>query len=178
VVPFKIKGGVMDESQCIFCKIGKGEIPSKKVYEDENTLAFLDINPRNPGHTLVIPKKHIPTILDASEKDIMEIAKTLRKIAEGVKNAMNCDGISIVQNNGIAAGQVVPHIHFHVIPRFKQEGPVSLEAVLQVKKMDENTMNAVMEKIKNGIAQEGNENKSEESNSREVERKEEISFDF
>ncbi len=136
----------MDE--CIFCKIVAGQMPAIKVYEDDRVLAFLDINPRNPGHTLVIPKKHAETILDLSEKDSGELFERVRKIASSAKESMKADGISIIQNNYRAAGQVVGHVYFHVIPRFESEGPASPESVLLVKKMPEEVLNKIAETIK------------------------------
>lgn len=139
----------MPENDCLFCKIVKGEIPAKKVYEDSNSFAFLDINPRNPGHTLVIPKRHYETIFDIPSSEAGKLFESVRKIAGMVKNGMNAHGINISQSNGKAAGQIVSHLHVHVIPRFVTEGPVGLEGVLQVKKLDEESTNKIVENIKN-----------------------------
>ncbi len=136
---------------CLFCKIATGEIPSKKVYEDESTFAFLDINPRNPGHVLVIPKKHATTLFDMSEKEAGRLFETARLVAAGVKSGSKADGLSVVQSNGKAAGQVVSHVHVHLIPRYMSEGPVSLEGVLSVKKMPDETLNQVADAIKAGM---------------------------
>ncbi len=166
--------------ECVFCGIGAGKIPSKKVYEDSNSVAFLDINPRNPGHTLVIPKKHATTLSDMSPKDAGTLFSSVQKVAVAVKEATKADGISIVQNNGKAAGQVVPHVHFHVIPRFETEGPVALEAVLPSKKLDDAAMNKIADSIKNsfGQAEEEPEEEPEKEETEEGEEEEEISFDF
>ena len=137
---------------CIFCKIAKGEVPSKKVYEDTNTLAFRDISPRNPGHTLVIPKKHYGSILDIPENELASVMSTVKKVTMATKNATNSDGTSIMQSNGRAAGQIVAHMHFHVIPRFMSEGPPSLEGILQVKRFDDKSMNALVTKIASAAA--------------------------
>ncbi|MFH1448283.1 MAG: HIT family protein [Candidatus Micrarchaeota archaeon] len=110
---------------CIFCKIVSKEIPSSVVYEDETALAFLDINPLSKGHTLVIPKKHYGSIHEASEEDMAELAKAVKKVAGAIKKTTGSDGINIIQNNGKAAEQLVPHMHFHIIPRFKDDGLVS-----------------------------------------------------
>lgn len=101
---------------CIFCKIIEGEIPSKKVYEDENVMAFLDANPASKGHTLVVPKKHVENIHDASGMDYMWTA--LVKVSDAVKSAFNAKGLNISQNNGEIAGQEVMHMHFHITPRY------------------------------------------------------------
>ena len=103
-------------TDCIFCKIIGGEIPSHKVYEDENTIAFLDANPTSKGHTLVVPKKHVETIDQASEMSYMW--NTLVKVSQAVEEAFDPEGLNISQNNGEAAGQEVMHMHFHVTPRY------------------------------------------------------------
>ncbi len=103
-------------TDCIFCKIIEGEIPSHKVYEDENTLAFLDVNPTSKGHTLVVPKKHVETIDQASEMNYMW--DTLVKVSQAVEEAFNPGGLNISQNNGEIAGQEVMHMHFHITPRY------------------------------------------------------------
>jgi len=106
-------------SDCIFCKIGKGEIPSHKIYEDEHTLAFLDLTPINKGHTLVIPKEHYENILDTPKETLKQIIITVKKIA--IALSKDSEGINVVQNNKKAAGQVVDHIHFHVMPRYSND---------------------------------------------------------
>lgn len=162
--------------ECVFCGIASGKIPSKKVYEDEKSLAFLDINPRNPGHTLVIPKKHYATILDMPEEEAKELFSVVRKIARAAQLGVNADGVSIAQSNGQAAGQVIPHVHFHVIPRFLNEGPVGLESILPGKRLDEAAMKRITEDIKTAIKSSESKHKisAEENNSS----KEEINFDF
>jgi len=107
---------------CIFCKIIEGGIPSEKVYEDTEVYAFLDINPLNPGHTLVIPKKHARNSLEMSADDFSDLTKKVHKVAHAVKKATSADGINIVFNNEAAAGQEVFHTHAHVTPRFKDDG--------------------------------------------------------
>ena len=107
---------------CIFCKIIKGEIPSSKVYENENVLAFLDIGPVNKGHTLVISKKHFVNVFDSNEEDWIKVMKVVRKLAKAVKEASNCDAVNIMSSNGAESGQVVMHAHTHIIPRFKDDG--------------------------------------------------------
>jgi histidine triad (HIT) family protein len=106
-------------SDTIFAKIVRKEIPADIVYEDENTLAFLDINPVNPGHTLVIPKKWARNVLDIDEESWISLMKTVRMLARAVKEATNAEGINIDINNEEAAGQVVFHTHVHIVPRFK-----------------------------------------------------------
>ncbi|MGD8566013.1 MAG: HIT family protein [Candidatus Bathyarchaeota archaeon] len=103
---------------CTFCKIVRRELPTSQVYEDEKTMAFLDIRPINEGHTLVIPKKHYKNIHEIPDEELEQLFKIVKKIATAVKQSIDADGISIFQNNGSAAGQVVFHIHVHVIPRY------------------------------------------------------------
>lgn len=102
---------------CVFCKIVSGDLPKATVYEDENLLAFLDIVPVNKGHTLVIPKKHYPTILDANPEEMAGLVKVLKVVALGLKEEFGYEAFNIHQNNGSTAGQVVDHIHFHIWPR-------------------------------------------------------------
>lgn len=106
---------------CLFCKIVKGEIPSKKVYDDKDVVAFLDINPTNPGHTLVVPKKHADDLTKSSDDDIAKAMHVVRKITASLKEKMNAIGVNVLQNNGKAAGQIVAHTHFHIIPRYAND---------------------------------------------------------
>ena len=102
---------------CIFCKIVTGEIPAHKVYENGEVLAFLDIKPKNHGHTLVIPKKHYRNILDIPEETWLSMMKTVHLLAPIIKKSMNADGINLSMNNEPAAYQDVFHAHMHIIPR-------------------------------------------------------------
>lgn len=101
---------------CIFCKIIKGEIPSHKVYEDENVLAFLDVNPVSKGHTLVVPKKHVEDI--HGTEDMTYMWEAIVKVTDAIDEALEPEGFNIDQNNGEVAGQEVFHMHFHVTPRY------------------------------------------------------------
>jgi len=102
---------------CIFCAIVEGRIPSHKVYEDEKTLAFLDIHPSAPGHTLVIPKAHIARVEDLPEEDARSLFAALHKIVGRIQDAVGAPATTIGINNGRESGQEVPHVHIHVIPR-------------------------------------------------------------
>lgn len=102
----------------VFAKILKGELPCHAVYEDEHTLAFMDIMPRADGHTLVIPKAKAVNIFDVDDDTLVHLLRTVRKIAPAVRDAMQAGGILIQQFNEAAAGQMVFHLHFHVIPRW------------------------------------------------------------
>ena len=101
--------------ECIFCKIAKGEVPSHKIYENEDFLAFLDINPVNPGHTLVVPKKHCENMLDASEADLCSLISVIPKIARAIMASGQYEAFNVAMNNGAIAGQVIKHLHFHII---------------------------------------------------------------
>lgn len=103
----------------IFAKILRGELPAHKVYEDEHTLAFLDIMPRAPGHTLIIPKKPARNLLDVDPESLAHVIRTTKKIAVAAKKAFNADGLTMQQFNEAAGGQVVFHLHVHIIPRHK-----------------------------------------------------------
>lgn len=108
-------------SECIFCKIVKGEIPSYKVWEDDNVLAFLDVNPSTKGHTLIIPKKHHENIFDMSEEEMANMGVGAKKVADLLKKNLKCDGINLVNSNGTVAQQEIMHYHMHVIPRYEDE---------------------------------------------------------
>ena len=109
-------------TDCLFCKIVRGDIPCAKVYEDENFLAFLDIGPIIKGHTLVIPREHYASLPETPAPLLADMMSVVQRIAGAQMNALKADGINIVQNNGRAAGQLVDHIHFHISPRFTTDG--------------------------------------------------------
>ncbi len=107
---------------CVFCKIVKGEIPADKIYEDENCLAFLDITPVNPGHILLVTKEHYENIYELPDEIFSKLAPIIKKLAIAAKKGMDADGINIGMNNERPAGQIIPHVHFHIIPRFSNDG--------------------------------------------------------
>ncbi len=110
-------------SDSIFTQIIKGKIPSSQVYEDETTLAFLDIHPINKGHVLVVPKKQYRNIFDTPEETLAHMMVVAKKVAKSVKKAVKADGVNIIMNNEPAAGQMVTdHVHLHVIPRHIGDG--------------------------------------------------------
>lgn len=102
---------------CIFCKIAKGEIPSTKLYEDAAVLSFLDIMPAAKGHALVIPKKHYHTLLDIPHEELREIMAVVQKVAAAIMATCGATGFNVIQSNQKVAGQVIAHLHFHIIPR-------------------------------------------------------------
>ncbi len=107
---------------CLFCNIIAGGVPSYRVYEDDDTLAFLDIRPNHPGHTLVVPKEHSENLYDMSDHALTTTASTVRKVARAIKKGVGADGINIAMNNEKAAGQIIFHPHVHIIPRFESDG--------------------------------------------------------
>ena len=106
------------DPDCIFCKIVAGEIPCLKLYEDGDTLAFMDINPANPGHCLAIVKDHHPTLFDIPEPALGKVAATAKRIAKAVNDTLAPDGLNLVQANGPGALNSVPHLHLHILPRY------------------------------------------------------------
>jgi len=112
----------MSKNDCIFCKMVAGQIPVKKIYEDEVVFAFLDIGPISDGHTLVIPKQHFERLHDCPAQLLGRFASRLGEISKAVSAAMNSDGYNVLCNNGRAAGQLIDHLHFHIIPRNTGDG--------------------------------------------------------
>ena len=107
---------------CIFCKIIRGEVPSWKVYEDEHTFAFFDVNPINEYHTVVVPKKHYTDMFDIPEDEAISIMKTIKKIVNLYNEKLGINNIQIQNNSGEDAQQTVFHVHFHVLPRYSGDG--------------------------------------------------------
>ena len=134
-------------NDCLFCKIITGEIPSAKIYENKSSFAFLDINPINHGHVLLIPKKHSRNIFDTDDEVLKQLAPTLKKLSTAVKDGVGADGINIHINNEPAAGQVIFHTHIHIIPRFESDNIKPWEGV----EYKQNEINKIAEKIKNMI---------------------------
>ncbi len=112
----------MKDDNCIFCKIANGVIPSKTVYEDENFRIILDLGPAAKGHALVLPKEHYANLFDLPEDVAAAAFVTAKKAAGMIYKNLGADGLNIVQNNGAAAGQTVPHFHIHIIPRYENDG--------------------------------------------------------
>ena len=133
---------------CLFCKIIKGEIPCFKIYEDEKVFSFLDINPINSGHVLVVPKKHCQNLLDASADDLSAIINVVPKIAKAVMSALDYPAFNLGVNNGSEAGQLVNHLHFHVMPRRTGDG----HQLFKGHEMSKNELEQVVNKIKIKIA--------------------------
>ena len=115
---------------CIFCKIINKEIPNYTVYEDKHVLAFLDIKPHALGHTVVIPKKHGALAEDFTELEYLELMKALRLVMKKLALKLKPDGFNVGWNSGSAAGQVVPHLHIHLFPRYNGDGGESMHSII------------------------------------------------
>ena len=132
---------------CLFCKIVKGEIPSYKVYEDDYVLAFLDAFPVSAGHVLVIPKKHFANYEEIDEENLFKIYRVVKKIGKALKSGLGVSGYNTTVNNGAVSGQVIPHLHIHLIPRRKGDG-LKLWPQGKYEKGEEEI---VLKKIKNNL---------------------------
>ena len=132
---------------CIICKLINGEIPVYKVYEDEKYMAFLDINPSSPGHTMVVPKKHIPTLFVMTEEEMGEIFERVKKISLHIKDsALQPVGFNIGINHLRAAGQEIDHLHIHIIPRWPDDNGGAVQTI--VKNKEKMSLEEILEKIK------------------------------
>lgn len=108
---------MIKEENCIFCKIVRGEIPTEKIWEDENFMAFPDVHPRVKGHSLVIPKKHFETVMDLDKETSEQYVNAIQQTAKIILEKYEADGFNVAVNNGKSAGQIVNHVHFHILPR-------------------------------------------------------------
>ena len=108
--------------ECIFCKIVRGEIPCAKLAETDKILSFLDVSPVNKGHALVIPKEHYENLLELETEELTECTEIIQNVARAVVKVTGAEGFNVLQNNSECAGQVVPHVHFHIIPRRPDDG--------------------------------------------------------
>ena len=134
---------------CVFCKMVAGEIPAVRVFENEAVLAFLDIGPVSDGHTLVIPKAHFPRIHECDAETLAQVGSCLGKVGGAVAAAMKADGYNVLCNNGKAAGQVVEHVHFHIIPRRAGDGVFTQWPAYQYR---EGQLESLGEKIRKSLA--------------------------
>ncbi len=133
---------------CIFCKIVSKRAGAVVVFEDKNSVAFLDIHPLNPGHTLVVPRKHYPSMVEMPPQEVGQVFVSVAKVMRGVMKASKADGINIGQSNGRAASQEVFHMHVHVIPRYIHELP---EGFPERKTASEADLEQVGKKIRSSI---------------------------
>lgn len=115
---------IMKVDNCIFCKIINGDIPSRRIYEDDNFVVMMDVSPASKGHSLLLPKEHYANLFEMPDALLEELLKVAKKVAAKMKETLNADGINLLQNNGVAAGQTVFHYHMHLIPRYEGEAPI------------------------------------------------------
>jgi len=147
-------GLIKKESGCVFCRIVSGQIPARVVYSDEHFIAFLDINPAAPAHTLLVPKKHIESITKLPSDVAARLGLALKKVSDAVIRAVDAQGLNVIQNNGAVAGQLVPHIHFHLIPRFEND---KLKFEWVGLKMSSDQLDELARRIKNQFKEEKKE---------------------
>ena len=133
------------DANCIFCKIVAGQIPCFKLLEDANTIAFMDINPVNPGHALAVARGHWPTVDVIPPEVLAEVAQTAQKVAKAAFKVLTPHGVNLLQANGPGAGQSVPHLHIHIMPRVKGDD-VNLN--WEPKRGDMAAIKAVYERLK------------------------------
>jgi bis(5'-nucleosyl)-tetraphosphatase (symmetrical) len=136
------------DNDCIFCKIANGEIPSSTIYEDDLFRVILDLSPATKGHALILPKKHMANIFEMDEETAKKVFVLASRITKAMKEALNCDGLNIVQNNGEIAGQTVFHFHMHIIPRYNDDGQ-QINWVPKTSEAAERDM--IAEQIKNAL---------------------------
>jgi histidine triad (HIT) family protein len=139
--------GAYDDKN-VFAKILRGELPCRKVYEDDAVLAFMDLFPQSPGHTLVVPKVAARNIFDIGEDDLAQLIVRVKKVAAGVRKALDPDGVVVTLFNGAPAGQSVFHLHFHIIPRYEGR---SLRGHAGGGKADENALAEMAGRIAKAI---------------------------
>ncbi len=116
---------------CLFCKIARGEIPCHRIYENKKILAFLDVNPHAQGHTVVIPKKHAVRVFELNEDEQKEMFIDVVKVMKKIDKVLNPDGFNVGWNQNTAGGQVVPHLHIHILPRYINDGGGSMHSVVR-----------------------------------------------
>jgi histidine triad (HIT) family protein len=115
---------------CLFCKIISGEISTYKVYEDEDVLAFLDIEPLTKGHTVIVPKAHVENLLDLDDEKVKKLFLVVKKIAQNLKDKLSLEGMNIGINMGEVAGQAMNHLHIHILPRYEGDGGGSVHSIV------------------------------------------------
>ncbi|MCW4048627.1 MAG: HIT family protein [Candidatus Bathyarchaeota archaeon] len=143
---------------CLFCRIAKNKEPNYRVYEDDNVVAFLDIHPISDGHTLLIPKTHAVMVEDLPDEDYQALFNALKKLIKPIQNAMNATDSNITINNGRKAGQIIPHVHIHVIPRTSMIKDRLFSAIGRAKPRPKTYFEEIARKIREKISEETSEN--------------------
>jgi len=133
--------------ECLFCQIVKGKIPSEVIFENKRVLAFLDVNPCSNGHTVVIPKKHYEKLSQIPDKEVKNLFIVVVKLAGKIQKQMKASAFNIGINDGEFAGQVIPHVHVHIIPRYKGDGGGSVHSIVQGR-VNKNKLREIAEKIR------------------------------
>ncbi len=146
-----VRALVARDENCIFCNIAAGEAPSSKVFEDDVCVAFLDVAPIRPGHTLVVPKDHAPNLAELDPGIGCHLFRTGQKVAAALYGGLGCDGVSVVLADGAAAGQDVFHSHLHLLPRYEGDGLGSAFRADEVEMMPREELDEVAEKIKSSL---------------------------
>jgi histidine triad (HIT) family protein len=143
----KLYGDMVMMEDCLFCRIIAGKIPSEKVYEDDAVFAFLDVYPASEGHTLIAPKKHFSRFTDMDAESVASLFEAARKITAALENALSAEGSNIGINDGEVAGQEIPHVHVHVIPRRKGDGGTGIKSIVWTEP-DTNNLKEIAERIR------------------------------
>ncbi len=140
----------MKKDDCIFCKIASGEIPSRKLYEDDDFIVIMDLNPTSKGHSLIIPKEHYANLFELDEELAGKAMKLAKKMAARMTDVLGCDGFNLLQNNGECAGQTVFHFHLHLIPRYGEDTNKML--TFAAANTSEEEMDAICAAVREGIS--------------------------
>lgn len=135
---------------CLFCKIIAGRVSSYKVYENDTVFAFLDVSPTSEGHTLVAPKKHFNRFTDMDKESVASLFEAARTITDAIEKVFSAEGSNIGINNGKVAGQEIPHIHVHIIPRRKGDGGRGIKSIVWTEP-DTTNLKEVAEKIRKAL---------------------------
>lgn len=139
----------MADSNCIFCKIANGEIPSKTLYEDQDVRVIFDISPASKGHAIIIPKQHVSDLFECPDELAAKLLPVAKKVGAALKEELSCDGVNILQNNGEAAGQTVFHLHIHIIPRYQND---SVNITWEHLETDDELLASLAEKIRAALS--------------------------
>lgn len=150
------------EQECLFCKMARKQVPVTLAYEDDGVFAFLDINPIAKGHALVILKRHYETLLEVAQGDLKGLMEAIQKIAVAVVKVTGAEGFNIMQNNGEVAGQLIRHVHFHIIPRFKDDNIPVGNIAMPRGKYEGRELQEMTERVKREIPEAKKEEKVEE----------------
>lgn len=133
---------------CVFCRIAADEVPSRMIYRDDTVVAFLDANPLAPGHALVIPREHHGRLEDLSTDDAMDVFRAVHHLLEPIQDAVDAVASTVAVNNGSAAGQEVPHVHCHIVPRFEGDGGGPIHAAMgRQPRLDDDELDTIAERI-------------------------------